>query len=74
MLSEMERSYESSYVEFVRAKSLAHRDTFAGRLLPAEVQERFSRLAEESLAQQRRIEAEDNMDFETYRQKYLALT
>jgi hypothetical protein len=32
----------------------------------------FEGLAKKSLAEQRRIEAADQLDFETYRQKYLA--
>ena len=35
-------------------------------------EKRFRRMAEESLAEQRRIEAADQMPFETYRQRYLA--
>ena len=33
---------------------------------------RFAHLAEESLAEQRRIEAGDKVDFETFRQQYLS--
>jgi len=35
------------------------------------VEERFARLAEESIAKQKKIEASDRIDFETYRQRYL---
>jgi glutamate--cysteine ligase len=36
------------------------------------VAQRFAHLAEESVAEQRRIEAADTVPFETYRQRYLA--
>ena len=39
--------------------------------LPVETASRFERLAEDSLAAQREIEAKDNVTFETYRQQYL---
>jgi glutamate--cysteine ligase len=59
-------------VRFVLAQSRAHRETIMGLPLPAEVASRFARMAEESLAEQRRVEAADNVAFETYRQQYLA--
>jgi glutamate--cysteine ligase len=64
--------YGNSYVRFVLAQSRAHRETIMGLPLPAEVASRFARMAEESLAEQRRVEAADNVAFETYRQQYLA--
>jgi glutamate--cysteine ligase len=39
---------------------------------PAAVAERFARLADESVTEQRRIEAADTLPFEAYRQLYLA--
>jgi len=36
------------------------------------VGQRFEHLAEESLEEQRRIEAGDKVDFETFRQQYLS--
>ena len=66
------KGYGDSYVRFVLAQSRAHRETILELPLSAEVTERFARLAEESLAEQRRIEAADAVPFETYRQHYLA--
>src|SRR3954468_24235033 len=40
--------------------------------LPREVRDRFSRLAAESNQKQRKIESADELDFETFRQRYLA--
>jgi glutamate--cysteine ligase len=58
----------------VLAQSRAHRETILKLPLSAEVAARFARLAEESLAEQRRIEAADTVPFETYRQRYLSAT
>jgi glutamate--cysteine ligase len=66
------QGYGNSYVRFVLAQSRAHRETILKLPLSAEVVERFAHLAEESLAEQRRIEAADAVPFETYRQQYLA--
>jgi glutamate--cysteine ligase len=72
VLRAMARDHGNSYVHFVLAQSRAHRDALLKLPLPPDVAERFSRLAEESLAEQRRIEAADTVPFETYRQRYLS--
>ncbi len=72
VLQTMERDYGNSYTRFVLAQSLAHRDTILQLPFPADVANRFARLAEESIVEQRRIEAADTCPFETYRQLYLA--
>ena len=72
VLQTMERDYGNSYTRFVLAQSLAQRDAILRLPFPAEVADRFSRLAEESIVEQRRVEAADTLPFETYRQLYLA--
>ena len=72
VLQAMDRDYNNSYVRFVLAQSRAHRDTIMKLPLAPEVAERFARLAEDSLAEQRRTEAADTVPFETYRQRYLS--
>jgi glutamate--cysteine ligase len=72
VLTAMARDHGNSHVRFVLAQALAHRSTIAGLPFPAESAERFARLAEESVAEQRRIEATDTLPFEAYRQLYLA--
>jgi len=67
----MARNHGNSHVRFTLAESLAHRGTLVGIPLQAEVEERFARLTRESLDKQRKIEASDRVDFETYRQRYL---
>ena len=67
----MQQSHDGSYSRFILAQSLQHRTTIQSLALGAEVAERFARLAEVSLAEQRRMEAADNVPFETFRQQYL---
>lgn len=66
------QGYGNSYVAFVLAQSHAHREAILGLPLSAEVAGRFARLAEESIEEQRRIEAADTVPFETYRRQYLS--
>jgi glutamate--cysteine ligase len=68
----MRGRHENSYSRFGLAQSLAHAKALKSEPLPAEVEARFARLAEESIRKQREIEAADRVDFETYRQKYLS--
>jgi glutamate--cysteine ligase len=74
ILRDIVEGYRSSYTDFVLAQSLRHGDTLKNRPLAGGVEERFARLAEESLAEQRRLEAADSLDFEAYRQRYLAMS
>jgi glutamate--cysteine ligase len=72
VLAEMRESYGGSYARFGLARSLEHAITLRSEPLPAEIEARFARLAEESIRKQQEIEAADRVDFETYRQKYLS--
>jgi glutamate--cysteine ligase len=72
VFSEMAQKYDSSYVRFALVQSLRHRDTLLHMPLSVEVEQRFARIAEVSLIEQRRIEAADSMPFEIYRQQYLS--
>jgi len=71
VLQAMARDHGNSYIRFTLAESLSHRGTLLGIRLQAEVEERFARLAAESLEKQKKIEAADRVDFETYRSRYL---
>ena len=68
----MARSHGNSYAPFVLALSERHAAHLRGLPLPREVEAHFARLAAESLAEQREIEAADTVPFETFRQRYLA--
>ena len=72
VLQAMARDHNNSYVHFALAQSRAHRDAIMKLPLPQEVANRFALQAEESIVEQRRIEAADAVSFETYRQQYLA--
>jgi glutamate--cysteine ligase len=72
VLETMARDHANSYVRFVLALSRLHKEALQGLPFPAEAAERFARMARESLAEQRRIEAADRVPFETYRQRYLS--
>ena len=71
VLHAMARNHGNSHVRFTLAESLSHRATLLGIPLKADVEERFARLAAESIDKQKKIEASDRVDFETYRQRYL---
>ncbi len=68
----MSRDHGNSHVRFVLAQAFAHRRAIVELPFPAESAERFARLADESVTEQRRIEAADTLPFEAYRQLYLA--
>jgi glutamate--cysteine ligase len=72
LLEAMARNHANSYVRCVLAQSLVHAGHLRNLPLPPEAQQRFGRLAEESLAEQGRIEAGDRIDFETFRGRYLS--
>jgi glutamate--cysteine ligase len=72
VLQAMARDHNNSYVHFALAQSRAHRDAIMKLPLSEEVANRFALQAQESIVEQRRIEAADAVPFETYRQQYLA--
>lgn len=71
-LREMAQGFDNSFSRFALAQSIRHHRTLLDLPFDEAAQVRFARMAEESLAEQRRIEADDDMPFETYRQRYLA--
>jgi glutamate--cysteine ligase len=72
VLHAMARNHDNSFIRFVLIESTLHKGTLRNLELPREIRERFSRLADESLVKQRELEAADEADFETFRQRYLA--
>jgi len=72
VLDTMVKDFESSYVRFVRVRSEQTKNALLALPVPADVEARFRRLAQESTAEQKRIEAADAVPFETYRQQYLS--
>jgi glutamate--cysteine ligase len=72
VLAEMAQHHHNSFPAWALARSQQYRKDLQSRPLHADALARFVRMAEESLAQQRRIEAADTMPFEIYRQHYLS--
>ena len=72
VLGEMASRFDNSYVAFVLAHSVKHREALQRLPLSPETEANFARLAQVSLAEQKRIEAADTMPFEIFRQKYLS--
>ncbi len=72
VLATMATDFDSSYVRFTRAQSVQTRNTLLGLPWAAAQEQQFEALARESVREQRRIESEDTMPFEIYRQEYLA--
>jgi glutamate--cysteine ligase len=71
MLAEMHARHENSYTSFVLEKSLAHKRTLQEKPFPSEMDARFSRSAEASIAKQKETEDADKLPFEQWRQQYL---
>jgi glutamate--cysteine ligase len=72
VLQAIARDYGNSFVKFGLARSRTHREEIMGLSFAPEVAERFTRLAGESIEAQKKIEAEDKLPFEAFRQLYLA--
>jgi glutamate--cysteine ligase len=72
VLHEVEHAHAKSFPDFAMARSRRHRADLMALPLAAEVAARHGRLAADSLLEQRRIEATDDVPFEAYRRNYLA--
>lgn len=72
VLAEMRTCYDGSFARFALAHSIRHRDALQAEPLAEEAAAHFARLAEESIAEQRAIEAADEVPFEAFRQRYLS--
>ncbi|MFN7087331.1 MAG: glutamate--cysteine ligase [Burkholderiales bacterium] len=72
VLRQMKQSFDESYFRFALALSAEHRHTLLALPLADATLARYVRMAEESLAEQKRIEAQDAVSFEIFRQQYLS--
>jgi glutamate--cysteine ligase len=72
VLQAMARDHDNSYVRFVRAMSLQHQKSLTNSAFPPAAERYLVRLAEKSIEEQKKIEASDSVDFETYRARYLS--
>lgn len=71
VLEAITRDFEGSFIDFALARSLAHRAELSALPLPQATIDQYTRMAAESLDEQRAIEAADDMPFETWRRRYL---
>jgi glutamate--cysteine ligase len=71
VLHAMQRNHGGAYVRFVLAQSFLHRGSLLNLPLAANVEEEFAQMARASAAKQRQLEAQDRVDFETWRRNYL---
>ena len=72
VLQEMAQNHAHSFPRFALTRSLQYKKELLDLPLPTEAVRRFEGMAEESLQEQRRVEAADTMPFEVYRQLYLS--
>ncbi|MEP7294788.1 MAG: glutamate--cysteine ligase [Burkholderiales bacterium] len=73
VLATMTSDFDSAYVAFTRAQSKQTKAALLALPYSDQLHNRFTRLAQESVDEQRRIEAADTVPFELYRQQYLSV-
>ncbi|MGE0356908.1 MAG: glutamate--cysteine ligase [Burkholderiales bacterium] len=71
VLAAMEEGHGKSFASFALAQSRVHREALRALPLAPARAAHYAALAAQSLEEQRRIEAADDVDFETYRRRYL---
>jgi glutamate--cysteine ligase len=72
MLAEITQRYDSSYVRFVLAQSKQTQGALLALPFTPDVEARFRALAQESIAEQKAIEATDTVPFEEFLRQYLS--
>ena len=70
VLQTIRRDHGDSFIDFVRERSRNTRAALLALPYGADLKARFDRMAAESVAAQKRIEAADSMPFEIYRREY----
>ena len=73
VLATMASDFDSSFLAFARAQSEQTKAALLALPYSDQLQNRFTKLAQESSAEQRRIEEADSLPFEVYRQQYLSV-
>ncbi len=72
VLAQVRGQHGDNFVAFVRERSLEARTRLLALPYPPALKARFDALALESVAEQKRIEASDQLPFETYLRNYLS--
>ena len=73
VLAELTQQYGGDFTAFACAYSQSARDVLMAQPWAEAQQQRYERLAQESLANQRAIEAADTLPFEEWRQQYMVV-
>ena len=72
VLTVMQRDFDNSFIGFTRAQSQQTKSKLLALPFSAAQQARFAALGEQSVQDQKAIEAADTMPFEAYRQQYVS--
>jgi len=72
LLEDVKGAHLGSCVSFGLSQSVRHAEAVRSLQLAAGLRARYAQMAQASLAEQSRIEAQDSEPFETYRQKYVS--
>ncbi len=72
VLATMASQFDNSFVKFVRSQSEKIQQMMLALPFSTELQAQFEGLTQQSIAEQRKIEAGDTMPFEMYRREYVS--
>jgi glutamate--cysteine ligase len=72
VLAVMDQDHGKSFIAFTRAQSQQTKSKLLGMPFPAALQSKFAAMSEQSVQDQKAIEAADTLPFETYRQQYVS--
>lgn len=72
VLATIEQDFDRRYTAFIRAQAEQTRNRMLALPWTAEQQAAFEAMARDSVARQKALEAADSVDFETFRQHYVA--
>jgi glutamate--cysteine ligase len=72
VLAVMQQEFDNSFIGFTRAQSQQTKAKLLGLPFSAAQQARFAAMSEQSVRDQKAIEAADDMAFEAYRQQYIS--
>ena len=72
VLAAMARDHDNSFVNFARAQSEKTKMYFQGLPFPDDQHALFHRMSQQSITDQKKIEALDSMPFEMYREQYVS--
>ena len=73
VLAELTQQFDGDFTAFARARSQSARDVLLGLPWTEAQQQRYLQLAEQSLAAQQAIERADDLPFEQWRERYMAV-